>query len=322
MTAIRETGKINENTMLIDFGMSGAARTGAVYLIEAGKSCLIDAGRKEGAKRIVRCLRDNHKELPDYVILTHSHYDHCQGVHALRKAAAKANHKMEIMASEPAIPHLEDQSFNKVFYPDEHFENILDVTSLRDGATLDLGGIELEIAYTPGHTNDHISILDEKNKNVFVGCALGSKIADNAFLPPFMPPFWDMDVYQKSVERLGQIEYDTLCLSHFGCIFGDEAHTILEESVSVCKSWWSIFQSVEEQGRLNDVEYLVTRILAETGMGYPDIELLDPKLKYGLKLLNSMRRIRRKEPLLAAEVLMHDTVIPWLTKGYEIYTGA
>ena len=47
MTAIRETGKINENPMLIDFGMSGAARTGAVYLIEAGKSCLIDPEEKK-----------------------------------------------------------------------------------------------------------------------------------------------------------------------------------------------------------------------------------------------------------------------------------
>jgi len=39
-------------------------------------------------------------------------------------------------------------------------------------------------------------------------------------------------------------------------------------------------------------------------------------------MLNAIRRIRRKESLLAAEVFMHDTVIPWLTKGYEIYTGA
>ncbi|MHA1950656.1 MAG: hypothetical protein ACW99G_18030 [Candidatus Thorarchaeota archaeon] len=36
MTAIRETGKVNENTTLIDFGMSGAAGSGAVYLVEAG----------------------------------------------------------------------------------------------------------------------------------------------------------------------------------------------------------------------------------------------------------------------------------------------
>jgi hypothetical protein len=56
-------------------------------------------------------------------------------------------------------------------------------------------------------------------------------------------------------------------------------------------------------------------------MTYPEIELLAPKLKYGLKILNVVRRIRRKESLLAAEVLMKDLVIPWVVKAYRIHQG-
>ncbi|MFW9817657.1 MAG: hypothetical protein ACFFEW_17180, partial [Candidatus Thorarchaeota archaeon] len=65
MNAIREPGQINQNTTLIDFGMRGAANTGAVYYINAGKSCLIDAsGSKGEAKRVISYLRANNMELP------------------------------------------------------------------------------------------------------------------------------------------------------------------------------------------------------------------------------------------------------------------
>ncbi|MFW9803087.1 MAG: hypothetical protein ACFFFC_10570 [Candidatus Thorarchaeota archaeon] len=43
------------------------------------------------------------------------------------------------------------------------------------------------------------------------------------------------------------------------------------------------------------------RILDITEMNYPEIEILDPKLKYGPKLLNAVLRIRGKTSLLAAE---------------------
>ncbi|MFW9887544.1 MAG: hypothetical protein ACFFER_05140 [Candidatus Thorarchaeota archaeon] len=62
------------------------------------------------------------------------------------------------------------------------------------------------------------------------------------------------------------------------------------------------------------------RILDITEMNYPEIKILDPKLKYGFKLLNAVHRIRGKTSLLAAEVLIRDLVIPWMVKAYEIYT--
>jgi hypothetical protein len=110
-----------------------------------------------------------------------------------------------------------------------------------------------------------------------------------------------------------------LCLAHFGCILGDEAQTIPKESVSVCKTWWELFQSAEGQGRLDDVDYLLARALSESGMIYPNIKLLDPKLKYGLKILNATRRIRGKQSLLAAEVFMRDLLVPWMVKANRIY---
>ncbi|MFX0114541.1 MAG: hypothetical protein ACFFB3_08330, partial [Candidatus Hodarchaeota archaeon] len=65
MTAIREPGKINDNTTLIDSGLFGVAGVGAVYLVEAGKTCLVDSGTKEEASRIIQALKTMNAFPPD-----------------------------------------------------------------------------------------------------------------------------------------------------------------------------------------------------------------------------------------------------------------
>lgn len=319
MTAIRVPGKINDNTTLIDFGMHGVVGFGGVYLVEAGKSCLIDTGTSKEAKNILRFLRDNNLNLPDYVIITHSHYDHSQGVGVLRKAATKANHKMEVMASTPAVPLLEDQSFNTFYFPKEKFENVTDVTPLRDGEVLDLDGITLRMTHLIGHSKDQVIIFDEQNKNLFVGDALGIKIVEDTYIPTIFPPFFNWEEFQKAARKIEQIDYDTLSIAHFGCILGDEAKALPKEAVSVFTAWIKVLESVRDEGKLDDIEYLTNRIVSETGSEYVDIPLIDPKLKYGLKLLNATRRIRGKRPVLASEIFTHELIIPWTVKAYKIY---
>jgi flavorubredoxin len=58
MAAIRETGKINKNTSLIDIGMMGVSGVTAMYLIEDEKKCLIDGGTRTEFKRIMYTLNE------------------------------------------------------------------------------------------------------------------------------------------------------------------------------------------------------------------------------------------------------------------------
>ena len=80
---------MNENTTLIDFGMLGVAGIGSVYLVEAEETLLIDCGTLSEAPRIVKALRQLRSFPPDNIILTHSHWDHCQGIHYIREEAEK-----------------------------------------------------------------------------------------------------------------------------------------------------------------------------------------------------------------------------------------
>lgn len=316
MSAIRQPGRISENTTLIDIGMYGVAGAAAVYLIEGDKKCLIDGGTRTEAPRVVETLRELDAFPPDILIATHAHYDHAQGIPILRKEAARERKRIEVLASREAIPLLEDPSYNKVFDAGP-YEGIRDVTPLREGDTLDLGGITLRIYEVPGHSKDHIAILDEKNRHIFVGDAIGNKVADHTFLPPFMPPSWDPGAFLSSINKLKQIGYESLCLSHFGYIHGDEAKSILDEAVLTCETWWHLFE--ENAGKLDDVDYTLETVMREISPGIPEISILSPKIKVLFALMTGGRKLVGKRPQSLGELLLRG-IIEQLTTGYRMYT--
>jgi glyoxylase-like metal-dependent hydrolase (beta-lactamase superfamily II) len=320
MTSIREPGKVNDTTTMIDIGLFGAAGVGSIYLVEAGKSCLIDCGTQAEAPFIIKTLRDMDAFPPDIVVFTHSHYDHCQGISIIRKEAAKLEKHIDVMASMEAIPLLEDQSYNKAFDPKGTYENILDVKPFAEGDIIDLEGTTLRVFTVPGHNRDHIALLDEMTKNLFIGDSIGYKVADGTFIPPFMPPYWDEQAFRSSIDKIRQIDYESLSLGHFGYIYSDEAKEILDEAVLAHETWWNVFKEADNSGKLDDIDYITESILNETGVIVPDFRLVSTKLKVGLKVLNGVRKLQGKKPLAVADVLLHK-VATWLINGYRIATG-
>ncbi|MFX0043612.1 MAG: MBL fold metallo-hydrolase, partial [Candidatus Hodarchaeota archaeon] len=259
MTANRTPGKVNEDTTLIDAEMMGIPRIMSIYLIEAGKTCLIDSGTHIEARKTLRKLKELKVFPPDIIIITHSHWDHVQAIPFLSQRAKKLGKEIEIYASEAAIPNLRDQSFNDVFESGP-FNNIEEeIIPLKEGDIVDLDGITLKIFETPGHMNDDISILDEKNRNLFVGDVIGMKVRDDVFVPSFMPPKWDYQVYLKSIEKLKKIDYETMSLQHFGYIYDEEAKSILDESVANNELYWKTYE--ENIDHLDDIPYLIENAL-------------------------------------------------------------
>ncbi|MFW9825771.1 MAG: MBL fold metallo-hydrolase [Candidatus Thorarchaeota archaeon] len=290
MTAIRKLGKINDHTFLIDANMMGIPGILSIFLIDDDKTCLIDTGTHIEARKTLRKLKELNMFPPDIIILTHSHWDHVQAVPFLSQRAKKEGKEIEIFAAASAIPHLRDQSFNAVFETGP-FNNIEDeIIPLKEGDSIELGKISLHIIETPGHMDDEIAILDEKNKNLFIGDVLGMKVTDTVFVPPFMPPRWDKTAYLKSVEKLKEIDYETLCLDHFGYFYGTEAKTILDESVQNCNQFWKSYE--ENVGHIDDVPYLIENVL-EKHISKSDIQNFPEKLVQG--------------------------VIYWLSQGFKIY---
>jgi glyoxylase-like metal-dependent hydrolase (beta-lactamase superfamily II) len=106
-------------------------------------------------------------KLPVTAVPSHLHYDHI-GNHARFRHIAIVD-----------LPYLRARAASGVLRPTaaEHLgfvEGImrpwLHVTQwLAPGSSIDLGGRELEILYTPGHTRDSISLYDADAKQLFTG---------------------------------------------------------------------------------------------------------------------------------------------------------
>lgn len=292
MTANRTPGKVNEDTTLIDAEMMGIPGIMSIYLIEAGKKCLIDTGTHIEARKTLRKLKELNAFPPDIIILTHSHWDHVQGLPFLSQRAKKLGKEIEIYASEAAISNLRDQSFNDIFETGPYNNIEEEIIPLKEGDIVDLDGITLKVFETPGHMDDEIALLDEKNRNLFLGDVIGYKVKDNVFVPSFMPPKWNPEVYLKTIEKLKKIDYDTISIDHFGYIYGDEVKSILDESIANNEKFWKAFE--ENTDHLDDVPYLIENV----------VEKLIPKSAFE----------QFPEMLITG-------VTYWLSQGFKIYKG-
>ena len=318
MTAIRKPGKVNGHTELIDLGMYGFRGITALYLIRGKKRCLIDGGTRTEAGRLIKALKSLDAFPPDMIIVTHPHYDHAQAIPAMRLEAARQQKQIEVVAARDAVPLLADPSFNDVF---DHgpYEAVNDVTPVEDGDTIDAGGIPLRVYAVPGHCTGHIALLDEQTGNLFVGDSIGNKIGDHTAIPPFMPPTWDPDAFRATIATLKQVDYQSMCLAHYGYIYGSEARTILDEAVATCDTWWDLYR--RNADKLADSSFITSVVMRELNPEVPDISPVSFPLVVLFPLLMAWNKLVGKGPQAVISLLLKPTV-EQLADGYRMSHGA
>lgn len=288
MTAIRTPGEIADNVYLIDAVHEGIQGAHAVFLVKnsQGRSCLIDGGTKSSAP----VIRDRLIELsawpPEKLIITHSHWDHSQGVPYLTEQAHKEGNPIEVLASEKGISYLADQSYNIIFGEENApFLNVEGVNTVRDGDVVDLGhGTSLKIIATPGHMVDHISILDERSRFVFTGDAMGMKWADNLVVSNPNSTYFSESDFLSSVEKVKSAGIKAVCLGHFGCLLDDEGMDFLDQTVAMYERWMEVFS--QHEGRIGDLDFLTSTMLEKVYDHLPDQfrKLLFEPMKHAVEL--------------------------------------
>lgn len=251
-----ETGKILENTYLIDGNLVGVPQILALYVVEGNKTALIDSGTSQSAGNIIDSLKKLGLFPVDYIIITHEHWDHTQGAAPLIRAMGE---KVKVYASKIAQPMIEDP--NKIGYdfgigPIEPVKN---VTPLDEGDVVDLGGVELEVINVPGHTPGHIALYDKANRNIFVSDSIGNKVDITTFIPPHSPPWFNKEQYYSTLDKLKKVSFDTICLAHYGCWDGPDAKNILDEAKQVFENFWGFFEA--NRDKLDDIDYLTKSLV-------------------------------------------------------------
>ena len=124
----------------------------SLYLVEGNsRALLIDAGaRVPGLDQIVAKITTK----PVTMMLTHAHGDHVGGVGPFPEVYLNAGDM-------PIVPNNMRNYTGRIRY-------------LIDGEVIDLGGREIEVIFTPGHTAGSATFFDKANHYGFSGDAFGS----------------------------------------------------------------------------------------------------------------------------------------------------
>ena len=204
----------------------------SIYVIENdGMRLMIDVGETVKARKVIKKLKDFGLYPIHKIVLTHSHWDHAQGISKLYNSMKDLD--VEVLASENAVENL--QHPEKMVKGFEGFDEVYpfegEITPLKEGDIIDINGLELEVLNLFGHTMDSIGLFDKTNKNLFAGDAAINRLDQDAFFVPLMPPDFHEQELLKTFNKLRDMRSDmnSISLSHFGVWKDKHLEQILDE---------------------------------------------------------------------------------------------
>jgi len=234
------------------------------------KRAIIDTSGPLEAERFVTRIKKLDLK-PDILILTHSHWDHAGGTTVFQENFPN----IEVFAAKPAIESLKNNSIYNESFSDAitDLRPIDNITSVKERDTIDLGGMELLIYETPGHTNCSISILDQKNMILYSGDALGY-LWEHFVFPPIMPPEFSQEKLLSTYKKVKKIEYSGIACAHYGVLTEDAALFLPTGAKLGYIFWRDFFISLFEKNRTT--EEVVNSFLDK--LGEFDIFEVDAKI--------------------------------------------
>ncbi len=177
------------------------------YLLLDDKNAIIDVGGD--IKFILEAISKyiDPKDL-DYVILTHSHYDHAAAAGHFKGIAKIAIHKDEysLLKAQNFTSYLFGVSF-KPFEPD---------LMLKGGEVIELGNLRLEVIHTPGHSPGSICLYEANKKWLFSGDTV---FAHGSFGRVDLPGGSARELI-RSLEKLSKLDVENLYPGHEDVVEG------------------------------------------------------------------------------------------------------
>ena len=218
----------------IDLNFRGSPRVIATAIMQGADGVtLIDPGPTSCLPALESGLRDRGLTLRDVraLLLTHIHLDHAGAsgtivervpgarVYVHERGAAHMIDPAKLLASATRLYGERMDTLWGAFEP-VPAEN---VTVLKGGERLELGGKAIEVAYTPGHAKHHVSYLDTHSGVAYVGDTAGVQVG-NYLIAPTPPPDIDIEAWQHSLDTIDAWQPVSLFLTHFGPVSAARAH--------------------------------------------------------------------------------------------------
>ncbi len=245
--------------MVTALDLSFLGRPGAIaagLLVGPGGLALVDPGPASCLDGLRASLAGGGHRLEDVgaILVTHIHLDHSGGVGVL----VRSNPGLQVYVHRRGAPHVVDPtrllSSASRLYGDRMkplWGEILpvpaaNVHALDGGEVLRIAGVEVRVAYTPGHAVHHVSYFETSDGTVFAGDAGGIRVGQPLLvLPPTPPPDIDVEAWDASLALMRAWEPRRVFISHFGSFDHPLDHL------------------VELEGRLHDMANAVRALLVD-----------------------------------------------------------
>lgn len=266
-------------------------------LFEGGFSCLGPA-YKNDLQKVLGGRR------PEYLFLTHVHFDHCGSAAFLKKhfpemKIAGSKRAAEILFRPGAIKLISvlnqagKESMEK-WFPDlsskEVFQPFVIDQVLSDGDRIDLGeDLHVEVLATPGHTWDSLSYYVPEKKILIASESAGCQDHTGYMFTEFLV---DFQAYLESIVRLSRLDVEIFCQGHGSVFIGKEAKAFFARSLEAAQKFKQVVEECLSAER-GDIQKAVNRIKAVEYDPKPE-----PKQPEPAYLLNIEARVKHLAGLM------------------------
>lgn len=241
-----------ENIVEVTGGQGG----NAFLILGREKTALVDCGMAYCAAKLIDNLRQVLKgRALDYLLISHSHYDHIGAIPYIREKwpAAKvlgADYAKKVLSKQTALQTIRTLSNEAAkFYGapgiDEYDDKLLKVdVSIGDGDIVELGGVSIKVLKTTGHTKCSLSFL-LNDKTLFASESTGCMSKSGKIYPAFII---NADEAVESITVCQKLQPAFIISPHYGLIQQADTPTYWENCKSAIKETQDFITTAAVQG--------------------------------------------------------------------------
>ncbi len=233
-----------------------------LYLVRGkAASALVDTGISALADKVIDQM-DALGVSPDYLIVTHPHGDHINGLPALRERYPEARVVIgpgarEFLAHPKTAAALvaEDRFMSEFLASQGHRTgrppiqcppSVDEAMVVNDNDTLDLGGVPIRFLHVGGHAIGNVLVHVPGCGALMASDSLGFRIPSIGFFPIFFTGYRD---YMATIDRLEALHPQILCLAHQGPLVGEDARKAFKEAREAARS---LYEQIRNDPREED----------------------------------------------------------------------